>query len=67
RASRDGVSEVRRRPTVLTCRVGGAMGLEKVHTVPAKHFLQEDQAPALADHIVRLAMASAKSDDAQPS
>ncbi|MEO1338574.1 MAG: alpha/beta fold hydrolase [Myxococcota bacterium] len=44
-----------------------AAGLEKVHTVPAKHFLQEDQAPALADHIVRLAMASAKSDDAQPS
>ena len=28
-------------------------GLETIHTLPAKHFLQEDQAPALADHIAR--------------
>jgi pimeloyl-ACP methyl ester carboxylesterase len=28
-------------------------GVETLHTVPAKHFLQEDQAPALADHIAR--------------
>jgi pimeloyl-ACP methyl ester carboxylesterase len=26
-----------------------AAGLEKIHTLPAKHFLQEDQAPALAE------------------
>jgi pimeloyl-ACP methyl ester carboxylesterase len=32
-----------------------AAGLEEIHTVPAKHFLQEDQAPAIADHIARLA------------
>ena len=28
-----------------------------IHTVPAKHFLQEDQAPAVAEHIARLATA----------
>ena len=26
-----------------------AAGLEEIHTLPAKHFLQEDQAPAVAD------------------
>jgi pimeloyl-ACP methyl ester carboxylesterase len=25
-------------------------GLEEIHTVPAKHLLQEDQAPAVAQH-----------------
>jgi pimeloyl-ACP methyl ester carboxylesterase len=33
--------------------------VEKVHALPAKHFLQEDQAPAVADRIARLAGASA--------
>jgi pimeloyl-ACP methyl ester carboxylesterase len=28
-------------------------GLETIHTLPAKHFLQEDQAPALAELIAR--------------
>jgi len=28
-----------------------AAGVERIHTVPAKHFLQEDQAPAVAQHI----------------
>jgi pimeloyl-ACP methyl ester carboxylesterase len=28
-----------------------AAGTSKIHTVPAKHFLQEDQAPAVAEHI----------------
>lgn len=32
-----------------------AAGLQQIHTVPAKHFLQEDQAPAVAQHIARLA------------
>jgi pimeloyl-ACP methyl ester carboxylesterase len=32
-----------------------AAGLEEIHTIPAKHFLQEDQAPAVAERIVRLA------------
>lgn len=31
-----------------------AAGLDEIRTVPAKHFLQEDQAPALAEHIARL-------------
>jgi haloalkane dehalogenase len=30
-------------------------GLDQIHTVPAKHFLQEDQAPAVADRIAALA------------
>jgi haloalkane dehalogenase len=34
-----------------------AAGAEKIHTVLAKHFLQEDQAPAVAGHIARLAAA----------
>jgi pimeloyl-ACP methyl ester carboxylesterase len=32
-----------------------AAGVEEIHTVPAKHFLQEDQAPAVAQHIAELA------------
>ena len=32
-----------------------AAGLDAIHRVPAKHFLQEDQAPAIADHVARLA------------
>ena len=38
-----------------------AAGLDAINTPPAKHFLQEDQAPAIADRIARLA-ASAKND-----
>lgn len=34
-----------------------AAGLERVHTLPAKHFPQEDQAPAIAEHIANLAPA----------
>ena len=33
-------------------------GLETLHTLPAKHFLQEDQAPALAELIARHAETS---------
>ncbi len=32
-----------------------AAGLDQIHTLPAKHFLQEDQAPAIAEHVARLA------------
>lgn len=32
-----------------------AAGLERIHTVPAKHFLQEDQAPAVAERVAALA------------
>jgi pimeloyl-ACP methyl ester carboxylesterase len=32
-----------------------ATGVDTVHTVPAKHFLQEDQAPAIAERIAALA------------
>ncbi len=32
-----------------------ATGVETVHTLPAKHFLQEDQAPAIAERIAALA------------
>jgi haloalkane dehalogenase len=31
-----------------------AAGLDNIHTVPAKHFLQEDQAPVVAELIARL-------------
>ena len=46
----------------LKLAVGGeaarrAAGVDKIHTVPAKHFLQEDQAPAVAQFIARLAAA----------
>jgi pimeloyl-ACP methyl ester carboxylesterase len=34
-----------------------AMGLDELQTLPAKHFLQEDQAPALADRIAAVARA----------
>ena len=33
-------------------------GLDRLETVPAKHFLQEDQAPAVAAHIARTAASS---------
>jgi hypothetical protein len=32
-----------------------AAGLDRVHTVPGKHFPQEDQAPAIAQRIADLA------------
>ena len=32
-----------------------AAGLERLETVPGKHVLQEDQAPAIADRVARLA------------
>ena len=32
-----------------------AAGLDRIHTVQAKHFLQEDQAPAIAEHVAALA------------
>ena len=32
-----------------------AAGLAEIHRLPAKHFLQEDQAPAIAEHVSRLA------------
>jgi len=32
-----------------------ATGLERIHTVPAKHFLQEDQAPAIVERVANLA------------
>jgi haloalkane dehalogenase len=33
-------------------------GLDTIHAVPAKHFLQEDQAPAIAEHVAALASAA---------
>jgi haloalkane dehalogenase len=35
-----------------------AAGLDAIHTVPAKHFLQEDQAPAVAERVAELAAAA---------
>jgi haloalkane dehalogenase len=32
-----------------------AAGLEEIQTVPAKHFLQEEQAPAIAERVAKLA------------
>lgn len=32
-----------------------AAGVDTIHTVPAKHFLQEDQAPAVAEHAAAVA------------
>jgi haloalkane dehalogenase len=32
-----------------------AAGLDEIHTVPAKHFLQEDQAPAVAERVAEIA------------
>jgi haloalkane dehalogenase len=34
-----------------------AAGLDEIHALPAKHFLQEDQAPAIADRVAALAAA----------
>ncbi|MCW6006565.1 alpha/beta fold hydrolase [Micromonospora sp. CPCC 205371] len=36
-------------------QAAAAAGLERIHTVPGKHFVQEDQAPAVAEHIAALA------------
>ena len=44
-----GDSEPRSAPSI-----GGA---GRLHTLPAKHFLQEDQAPAVAEHIARIVTA----------
>jgi len=35
-------------------RARAAAGLDSIHTVPAKHFLQEDQAPAIAERIAEI-------------
>ena len=35
-----------------------AAGLDEIHTVPAKHFLQEDQAAAVAERVAGLALAA---------
>jgi haloalkane dehalogenase len=35
-----------------------ATGLDEIHTVPAKHFLQEDQAPAIGAQVASLAAAA---------
>jgi pimeloyl-ACP methyl ester carboxylesterase len=35
-----------------------AAGLERIHTLAAKHFLQEDQAPAIAERVAQLASAT---------
>ncbi len=32
-----------------------AAGLDEIHALPAKHFLQEDQAPAIADRVAAIA------------
>jgi haloalkane dehalogenase len=36
-----------------------AAGVDKIHALPAKHFLQEDQAPAVAERVAALALAAA--------
>jgi haloalkane dehalogenase len=35
-----------------------AAGLDEIQTLPAKHFLQEDQAPAIAERVATLALAA---------
>jgi pimeloyl-ACP methyl ester carboxylesterase len=49
-------------PTLTLGREGEqarrAAGLDEIHTVPAKHFLQEDQAPAVAERVAALARAA---------
>jgi pimeloyl-ACP methyl ester carboxylesterase len=35
-----------------------AAGLDEIHALPAKHFLQEDQAPAVAERVALLARAA---------
>jgi hypothetical protein len=32
-----------------------AAGLDEIHTVPAKHFFQKEQAPAIAGRVAALA------------
>jgi len=34
-----------------------AAGAGTIHTLPARHYLQEDQAPAVAEHIARIVTA----------
>ncbi len=36
-------------------RARAATGLEKIETIPGKHFPQEDQAPAIADYVAAIA------------
>ena len=50
-----GVNDPTLKLTVHGEQARRAAGLDEVHTVPAKHFLQEDQAPAIAEHIAQLA------------
>ena len=47
------------KPSVHGERARRAAGLDRLDTVPAKHFLQEDQAPAVAEHIARTAARAA--------
>jgi haloalkane dehalogenase len=35
-----------------------AAGVDEIHSLPAKHFLQEDQAPAIADRVAAIAGSS---------
>jgi len=37
-----------------------AAGLDEIHTVPAKHFLPEDQAPAIAERVAGLAASAGR-------
>jgi pimeloyl-ACP methyl ester carboxylesterase len=50
-------------PALTLARYGeqakAAASLSDLHTVPGKHFLQEDQAPAIADHIATLTLSAA--------
>lgn len=43
-----------------------AAGLEHIHTVPGKHFLQEDQAPAIAAEVAKLAGAGTQQQRRRP-
>jgi haloalkane dehalogenase len=53
-------------PAMTLARYGekarAAAGLSRLHTVPGKHFPQEDQAPAVAAKIAELASASRGTD-----
>ena len=46
-------------PTLTVAKYGEeareAAGVERVHTLPGKHFLQEDCAPAIAEHVAQIA------------
>lgn len=51
------------RDPALKLRVHGeiarrAAGLDTIHRLPGKHFLQEDQAPGIAEHVARIAAAA---------